>query len=282
MRVDKFKIYLPVLEAVCRKGLKNSHWIQISEKLGKSCNPAIYPSLQKLIDAGILNILSQLEEISITATKEYELNIQLMSAQDDWENVEFEILPYRNTNTYILSGIDDIQTMLDDHILKSQAIRSSPYVATLIEKSYEWENKLISVQETIDIWSQVQSSWMYLEPVFGSQDIIRQMPIEGRIFKSVDKTWQNIMNRTNENKKVMLATSYPDLLELLQKAMENLELVRKGLGTYLEHKRLFFPRLFFLSNEELLEILSEAKEPSKIQPYLNKCFEGVIKAFNKF
>lgn len=274
-KVDKFRAFLPILDAICMQGMQDGHWQQLSDELGAPISAQLQPTLGQMIDAGIQRIADQLETVARAAGNEFELNMQLATMQLEWNGVRFELLPYRDSGTHILAALDDVQTLLDDHILKAQSMRGSPYVAALGDRATDWENKLVLMQDCMDVWMSVQATWMYLEPIFSSEDIMRQMPAEGRNFKAVDRVWRRVMTYALEDAAVIRVTDYPDLLELMRKAFADLEGVQKGLNTYLEKKRLFFARFFFLSNDELLEILSETKDPMRVQPHLKKCFEGV-------
>ena len=69
----------------------------------------------------------------------------------------------------------------------------SPFIKPLEAEAREWSTRLQSIQDILDEWLKVQATWLYLESIFNSEDIIAQMPDEGRKFGIVDAIWKEIM-----------------------------------------------------------------------------------------
>lgn len=63
---------------------------------------------------------------------------------------------------------------------------------------------------------------------------------------------------------VIKVCSEEGLYDKMREANKNLEFITKELNNYLEKKREKFARFYFLSNDELLEILSQTKEPTAV------------------
>ncbi|XP_053350493.1 dynein axonemal heavy chain 3 [Clarias gariepinus] len=276
-KIDKFKQHLPVLGIICNPGIKARHWAQISSIVGCDVTPDTHTSLLSMVELGLNKHTDRLEEMAACASKEYSLEKALEKMKNEWTELQFGFKPYRDTGTSVVSAVDDIQVLLDDHIIKTQTIKGSPSIIPIEAECKQWEEKLLQMQDILDAMLKCQSSWLYLEPIFSSEDIIAQMPEEGRKFSIVDTCWRDMIAEAIKDTHVLVATAQPKMLERLQESNVLLEDIQRGLNTYLEEKRLYFPRFFFLSNDELLEILSETKDPERVQPHLKKCFEGIAK-----
>ena len=57
------------------------------------------------------------------------------------------------------------------------------------ERIEAWNHKLFIIGEVLDKWLEVQRNWMYLQPIFESPDINKQLPAEGKKFATVNKNW---------------------------------------------------------------------------------------------
>uniref|UniRef100_A0A8C8DLQ1 Dynein axonemal heavy chain 12 n=1 Tax=Oryzias sinensis TaxID=183150 RepID=A0A8C8DLQ1_9TELE len=257
--------------------LRGRHWEKMSQIAGFDLTPNFGTSLRKLLQLKLEPFLEEFETISVAASKEFSLEKAMQTMTQVWDGVSFHHQPHKDTGVSIFTALDDIQMMLDDQIVKTQTMMGSPFVKPFQSEMKQWEERLLHIQESIDEWLKLQAQWLYLEPIFSSQDIMQQIPEEGRLFQTVDRNWREIMGHCVKDSKVLQATSLPGLLERLQDSNALLEKIMKGLNAYLEKKRLFFPRFFFLSNDEMLEILSETKDPLRVQPHLKKCFEGIAK-----
>uniref|UniRef100_A0A663MA95 Dynein axonemal heavy chain 12 n=1 Tax=Athene cunicularia TaxID=194338 RepID=A0A663MA95_ATHCN len=274
---EERKENIPTVTILCNPGMRARHWQQMSNIVGYDLTPDSGTTLRKVLKQNLGTYLEKFEAISVGASKEFSLEKAMHAMMETWSSISFNTSVYCETGIHILSSVDEIQALLDDQIMKTQTMRGSPFSKPFDKEIREWENRLIQIQDIIDEWLKVQAQWLYLEPIFSSEDIMQQMPEEGHLFQTVDRHWRDIMKYCAKDPKVLVATSLVGLLEKLQNCNELLDKIVKGLNAYLEKKRLFFPRFFFLSNDEMLEILSETKDPVRVQPHLKKCFEGIAK-----
>jgi len=275
-KIQHFQELLPLVVALRNPGLKDRHWAKLSEDLGFAVNgkdPNF--TLQKALKLDLVAHIETVEKVSESASKEYSLERTLDKMQKDWTGVVFERKAWRETGSYILNATDEIQILLDDQVVKAMAMKASPYIGPFEDRAKQWEKTLLTIQEVLDSWLKCQNGWLYLEPIFGSDDIMQQMPTEGRKFKTVDVQYRKMMEKLKITADVVVVGADEELLNQLQQSNALLDDVNSGLSEYLETKRLAFPRFYFLSNDELLEILSETKDPLRVQPFLKKVFEAI-------
>ncbi|RYG69461.1 hypothetical protein EON64_02655, partial [archaeon] len=220
------------------------------------------------------------QEISAAASGEAQLESSLDKIKSDWEKQVFTVLNHRDQHgLFILGSLEEIFVLLEDHQVSLQTMLGSRYVRGVQERVDEWEKKLAQLSETLDEWVVCQRSWMYLENIFNAEDIQKQLPAESQKFLVVDRSWKAIMNRSHNDPKV-LSTLIPlengtSLLDAFLMNNEALESIQKSLEEYLETKRMAFPRFYFLSNDELLEIMSQTRDPHAVQPHMGKCFDAI-------
>lgn len=62
-------------------------------------------------------------------------------------------------------------------------------------------------------------------------------------------------------------------MKRLDKQQTELEMCEKALADYMESKRRAFPRFYFVSSADLLDILSNGNNPVKVMQHMSKCFQ---------
>lgn len=82
----------------------------------------------KIVDFGLDEYVPKFEGISEAATKENNLEKALLKMHADWTEIKFSVNSYRDTGTYVIASIDDIQLLLDDHLTKAQTMKNSLYI----------------------------------------------------------------------------------------------------------------------------------------------------------
>jgi dynein heavy chain, axonemal len=277
--VEDFQTLVPVVGDLRSEALKDRHWKDIQTALGVEMEEGKDYTIGELIEMGAVVHAADIGAIATRAVQEAAL-LELFGRKVEsvWAEQEFELKSYKESKeVFILGGVDDVYAALDESLVTINTILASRFVGEIRGPVEEMQKHLRVLSDTMDEWLTCQRNWMYLETIFAADDIKRQLPEESRKFSGVDKSWRTIMKRTYDNPRAIVAGTVKGMKEQLMRHNDTLDAIQKSLEEYLETKRNAFPRFYFLSDEELLEILAQTRDPQAVQPHLRKCFDALVR-----
>ena len=141
-------------------------------------------------EKGLTAKLQDIEEITQRAEKKFLLAKKLKVMKEEMKEFKLTTVTYKDV-TFVLKAYDEVNQKLDDQMVATSAmLSSSNCVLKLRTDTRNWETKLTLMQDIILEINKCQKQWMYLEPIFSSEDIGKTLAAELAEFQAVDRLWK--------------------------------------------------------------------------------------------
>ncbi|KAM4566457.1 cytoplasmic dynein 2 heavy chain 1 isoform 3-T3 [Odontesthes bonariensis] len=275
--VDKYKNMVPVLKYVRGEHLSQDHWLDMFRLLGLPRGT----TLERLTFSDLLGVANtitekalELKDLNSRAQAEVTIR-EALRELDLWgAAATFTLTEYTDSSGRTLNLIKDwkdIVNQVGDNRCLLQSLKDSPYYRNFQDKVSLWEVRLSDLDEYLLNLNAIQRRWVYLEPIFGRG----ALPREEARFKRVDEDFRSIMSDIQRDSRVVSLSSRAGIRSSLVTILDQLQRCQKSLNEFLEEKRSAFPRFYFIGDDDLLEILGQATNPSVIQSHLKKLFAGI-------
>ncbi|OCT60754.1 dynein heavy chain 9, axonemal isoform X2 [Xenopus laevis] len=278
---NQVKNILTSLRAVAElqnPAIRERHWSQLMQATGVRFTMDQDTTLADLLKLNLHNFEDEVRGIVDKAVKEMGMEKVLKELDTTWSSMNFQYEHHSRTSVPLIKSDEDLIETLEDNQVQLQNLMTSKYIAFFLEEVSGWQKKLSTADSVISIWFEVQRTWSHLESIFiGSDDIRSQLPEDSKRFEGIDMDFKELANDANKTPNVIEATNKPGLYERLEDIQERLSLCEKALAEYLDTKRLAFPRFYFISSADLLDILSNGTNPQLVMRHLSKLFDNMAK-----
>ncbi|XP_041076181.1 dynein heavy chain 17, axonemal-like [Polyodon spathula] len=256
--------------------IRERHWLQLMMATQVKFVMSEKTTLDDLLKLNLHNFEDEVRSIVDKAVKESGMEKTLKELDSTWSTMVFGHETHPRTGTMLLKSDEELVETLEDNQVQLQNLMTSKYIAHFLKEVSDWQQKLSTADSVISIWFEVQRTWTHLESIFiGSEDIRSQLPEDSKRFDGIDKDFKEIMADAVKTPNVVEATNKPGLFEKLEHLESSLALCEKALAEYLETKRLAFPRFYFVSSADLLDILSNGNNPVEVSKHLSKLFDSM-------
>ncbi|XP_044881276.1 dynein heavy chain domain-containing protein 1 isoform X2 [Mauremys mutica] len=193
----------------------------------------------------------------------------------------------KDSGTFVLADTAELKALTEKSLLTLKNIILSPHAMELREEAESWTSILRGFGALLDVWVSFQQKWIFLNIVLYEMDISLPSTELDCLFQKLDSTFRELMQVTSKHPLVLssmmpMATSNREsrfmgvpLQTMLSEGIEDLQLIIHALEYVLEATRMGFPRLFFLSNTEVVAMMASPAEPMEVTTWARRCFPAV-------
>ena len=270
---------LPIMDQLHNDKLRDRHWQRLYEITGVDFQKQVDLKLKDILAKDLNKYTEDITEVVDGASNEVRMETALSELKKTWADMEFQYKEMENfPELSVLYLPDELVATLEENQVAVQNYLSSKNISFFKQTLTDWQNKLMAVDRVTNLWTDVQYHWTHLRPIFiGSEDIRKQLPEQSNSFDNIDKQMNEFIAKQQENKNVIDTCNQPNIYKFLELQSREISVVEKSLNEYLETKRMAFPRFYFVSSNDLLDILSKGRIPQEIEPHFGKVYDNLVK-----
>ena len=154
------------------------------------------------LDDASISALTHKQILDIVLRNEREVRSQLIIALNEksiedlvvkirffWEKNKVEMILNHDKQRYMIDEWDNLLNKISEDLNSLTAIKLSPYYEVFAEETVSLEENLKHIKDVLDVWIDVQRSWVYLEGIVSSgADIQVLLPVVTASFECISSS----------------------------------------------------------------------------------------------
>ena len=257
--------------------LRQRHWKQLTRFTGSGMLTENDMRVGEMMALNLPMHSSAVEDLVRGAEKESEIEAQLQKIEKEWTHLELQLQP-DDSGHQVLLPPDMVLSVLHESMVQVQRLNFNAYVirnATFSDQVATLQKQLGSTETLLNSWLMAQHKHNTLHALFCTQSAREQCPQIATDFDAIDAQWNAMMAQAATMPNVVETCSSDEREKQVKTLLSRLEETQTQLLSHLQSHRMEIPRLFLLSDESLLMLLSFEGNPKLAMPYVRVLFPGV-------
>ena len=241
-----------------------------------------------LRDVMKLDLLKDKEKVATMvndAKEETDVKNKLDEIKTSLDELKFQLAPHKRGNEdkgYKFKDVSGEMEIIKDNIENLQNVGANKHAKAFKNDIEDLEQEMNNMMEIIEIWVEVQKKWIYLESIFvGSEDIRQKLVKETQEFDVQDKNFRKLMTSIYKKPSVRFQCRENGRKFELKGFLNKFEQAEKALTKHLDSKKNEFSRFYFLTEQDLLQIIGSSDPLDTLNPHLIKIYSNCKKLLSE-